>query len=95
MVKIMKMKYRFTSFLTLCLCIFIAISCCDDEDGNDGINSCAECELEPEVGPCNAAIPRFYFDKKENECKQFIWGGCAGVVPFETLEECEECACGE
>ncbi|MBA4146415.1 MAG: proteinase inhibitor I4 serpin, partial [Cytophaga sp.] len=32
--------------------------------------------------------------KNEKKCKEFIWGGCGGVVPFETLEECKGgCQC--
>lgn len=56
-------------------------------------NQCPECTLVPNVGPCNAAFPRYYYDQEEGQCKQFIWGGCDGVVPFETLEECEACDC--
>jgi hypothetical protein len=60
------------------------------------LGSCADaadrCTLEPDPGMCRAAIPRFYFDKKENQCKEFIWGGCGGVVPFETLEACKQCS---
>lgn len=51
------------------------------------------CSLEPETGDCKAAIPRYYYDKKEGICKEFIWGGCEGTVPFETLEECQDCLC--
>ncbi len=54
---------------------------------------CPSCELEPEAGPCRAAIPKYYFDKDEKKCKEFTWGGCEGVVPFETLEDCEACDC--
>ncbi|MFL3051854.1 MAG: BPTI/Kunitz-type proteinase inhibitor domain-containing protein [Candidatus Neomarinimicrobiota bacterium] len=46
------------------------------------------CELKPDTGPCRAAIPRFYFDPESQKCKQFIWGGCQGTVPFETMSEC-------
>ncbi|MEM1258559.1 MAG: BPTI/Kunitz domain-containing protein [Bacteroidota bacterium] len=49
------------------------------------------CDLEPDVGPCDAAFPRYYFDKETQECKEFIWGGCDGTVPFETMEACREC----
>lgn len=52
------------------------------------------CGLKPDAGVCLAAMPRYYYDKKENTCKQFIWGGCGGVVPFDTMEECEkQCGC--
>ncbi len=89
------MRYRINILATLilALAIFFAIGCCDDDVIIDPESSCPNCELEPMVGPCNAAIPRYYFDQEENMCKQFIWGGCAGVVPFETLEECEACEC--
>ena len=51
------------------------------------------CDLEPDVGPCRAAIPKYYFDKETQTCKEFIWGGCEGTVPFHTLAACEE-TCG-
>ena len=65
--------------------ISIAIAC--------NSNACPSCDLEPETGPCRALISKFYFDKDDKKCKEFSWGGCNGVVPFETLEECEACGC--
>ena len=81
-----KVKY-FT--LTLFFLSLISFSTsCKKQDSDLPTN----CQLKPETGPCNAAFPRFYYDEEEGKCKQFIWGGCAGVVPFETLAECEnEC----
>lgn len=52
----------------------------------------ANCELAPDAGPCEALIERYYYDQETGECKMFHWGGCDGVVPFETLEECEICS---
>ena len=51
------------------------------------------CYLIPDVGPCFAAIPKYYYDQNTQQCETFIWGGCAGVVPFNTLQECEA-SCG-
>jgi len=52
------------------------------------------CSLIPESGPCKALFTKYYYDKTEKKCKEFNWGGCEGVVPFETLEECQkECNC--
>lgn len=51
------------------------------------------CSLEPDAGLCKAYMPRYYYDSEEKKCKEFIWGGCGGTVPFETLEECQECLC--
>ena len=52
------------------------------------------CLLIPDPGPCEAAIPAWYFDADFQTCTSFTWGGCGGVVPFETLEDCEAAACG-
>ncbi|MFP5384418.1 MAG: BPTI/Kunitz domain-containing protein [Gammaproteobacteria bacterium] len=48
----------------------------------------AACELKPESGRCRAAITRYFFEPAIGECRAFIWGGCDGVVPFETFEDC-------
>lgn len=50
------------------------------------------CKLKPDSGPCKALFWKYYFDDKTKQCKEFIYGGCEGVVPFETKEECvKEC----
>ena len=51
------------------------------------------CDLEPDPGPCFAAIQAYYFNQDSQTCAEFIYGGCAGVVPFWTLGECQS-ACG-
>jgi hypothetical protein len=51
------------------------------------------CSLEPESGTCRANFPKYYFDNTTKKCEVFTWGGCDGVVPFETKEECEACEC--
>lgn len=85
------MNKRFTVLLYLAV-LCLAISCAKEESKSAG---CQECTLLPEVGPCNAAFPRYYFDQDSLVCKEFVWGGCSGVVPFETLEACIACECNE
>lgn len=34
------------------------------------------CVGERVVGPCRAAIPRFYYDETSNSCRPFTYGGC-------------------
>lgn len=46
------------------------------------------CLAKPDPGPCRAAKPAYYYDYKTDSCQRFIWGGCQGNVPFETLEQC-------
>ena len=59
------------------------------EGPNDDNHLPDECYLEPETGPCFAAIPMYYFDSSTNSCEMFIWGGCQGVVPFQSLSVCQ------
>lgn len=59
-------------------------------------NNCdkpSRCELEPDPGNCFAAMPRYFYNSSSGKCEEFIWGGCAGTVPFETMEACYECEC--
>lgn len=51
------------------------------------------CTLLPDPGPCEAAIPAWYFDQDWGACTTFTWGGCGGTVPFTTLEDCEAASC--
>lgn len=46
------------------------------------------CDAKPQSGRCRAAIPRYWFDERAGECRAFIWGGCDGVVPFDTYRQC-------
>jgi hypothetical protein len=49
-----------------------------------------ECYFVFDPGPCKASIPRYYYDEEAKVCKEFKWGGCDGVVPFETMNECDD-----
>lgn len=56
----------------------------------------AACEQPPESGRCRASHTRWWFDERGGTCKAFIWGGCDGSVPFETLEACQsQCLPGQ
>ncbi len=46
------------------------------------------CSLQPASGPCKAEFERYFYDASSGRCQFFSWGGCEGVVPFETLEDC-------
>jgi hypothetical protein len=58
---------------------------------SDGIH--VSCLAEPDPGPCRAAKPGFYYDYRSDTCNRFIYGGCAGKLPFATMEECLQ-TCG-
>jgi len=59
--------------------------------GCTSLQQSKRCNIKPDPGPCKAAITKYYFDKKEQICKPFTWGGCMGSVPFDALEECQSC----
>ncbi|XP_056321794.1 tissue factor pathway inhibitor a isoform X2 [Danio aesculapii] len=49
------------------------------------------CHLEDEPGPCRGLVPRYFFDQKSQECKQFFYGGCFGNANnFKTIKECQK-----
>ena len=64
-----------------------------------GMPDCAStidaCTLIPDPGMCLAAIQKFYFNQETLQCEDFTWGGCGGVVPFDSLEQCEAAACAQ
>merc|ERR1719461_1228445 len=49
------------------------------------------CELPMEIGPCEAAMNRYYHNVDTGECELFLYGGCDGNANnFETVRECNE-----
>lgn len=57
-------------------------------------NNADICLQMPYVGPCRALLPRYYYDRFTQSCRQFFYGGCEGNANnFRTLEDCDE-ACG-
>lgn len=81
------MTFKKNILLVMAIFLFCNWSCKKD------CNTTGNCSLEPDAGNCEAAIPIYYFDSSDEKCKEFLWGGCDGVVPFETLAECELCEC--
>jgi hypothetical protein len=81
--------YYLISKIAISIAIIISLSgCCKEQQHKD-------CSLLPDPGPCKALFKKYYYDQNEKKCKQFNWGGCDGVVPFETLEDCQKkCSCG-
>ena len=82
------MKGKLASLIITTLILFTVTQC------KKGCLESDRCKLKPDAGDCRAAIPKYYYDKTEKSCKEFTWGGCGGVVPFDTMEECEkQCEC--
>ena len=50
----------------------------------------AVCYLQNDPGWCRAAIPSFYYNLNENQCKEFTYGGCDGNGNrFTSKKDCE------
>ena len=48
------------------------------------------CEMSPDIGPCRASIPMFFFNKNHQNCEIFYFGGCDGNGnKFTSREDCE------
>lgn len=82
--------------------IWLAVGCATTEKNAGLEGSPADpkgsprCLLDPDTGPCKAIFEKYYYDRKAGKCRPFIYGGCEGTVPFETLEECREaCEAGK
>ena len=57
------------------------------EKAPNAIGDANKCSLLPDVGPCRGNFTRYYYDL-EKGCTAFAWGGCQGVVPFASLDDC-------
>ena len=62
---------------------------CGATNVNDALSG-NPCLLILDSGPCRAMVEKYYFDADVETCLSFMWGGCKGTVPFDTLAECEE-----
>lgn len=50
---------------------------------------CSNCKDPLKVGPCDGMIPRYYYDKTDNQCRSFNWGGCkANGNNFSSYKDC-------
>ncbi|KAG6938448.1 hypothetical protein G0U57_005709, partial [Chelydra serpentina] len=48
------------------------------------------CRLPPEKGPCEARIPRFFYNPASRTCQRFYYGGCQGNRNnFRTFRACQ------
>jgi len=56
---------------------------------NTSITVQNRCDLKPETGHCRGMFRHYYFDASLKSCKEFIYGGCGGIIPFKTLESCQ------
>lgn len=87
----MKKSFWVISALTV-VALFFFVSC-KKYDCNELTNPCqTACEMEPMMGFCGTGAEfKYYFNKTTQQCEEYIHIG--EDVPFETLEECQDCLC--
>jgi len=48
------------------------------------------CALTQDIGRCKKYVEKYFYNKTDNSCQIFGWGGCGGNAnKFDTLSECE------
>lgn len=54
------------------------------------------CRMTQDPGPCDGAVPQYFFDWRANQCVQFSYGGCGGNANrFTALDDCENFCRGQ
>jgi ankyrin repeat protein len=56
--------------------------------GGREVDLTARCRLKADPGSCMAIFNAGYYNSLIRACQSFIYGGCGGSVPFETVEAC-------
>ena len=57
----------------------------------DCLKACKDfaCSRPVKVGPCEAAVLRFYYNASTGKCQEFLWGGCdPNGNNFKSLKQC-------
>ncbi|XP_053084973.1 collagen alpha-6(VI) chain-like isoform X3 [Pangasianodon hypophthalmus] len=53
-------------------------------------NATDVCFLKKDIGPCRKYVLKWFYDREQNQCFQFWYGGCDGNLNrFDNKEECE------
>jgi hypothetical protein len=48
-----------------------------------------------DTGPCNVAVPRYFYNSEIQKCQAFMYGGCSGNLNnFATATECQHFCMG-
>ncbi|KAL3864758.1 hypothetical protein ACJMK2_006414 [Sinanodonta woodiana] len=85
-------RYYFDQNMGKCLPFFYG-GCQGNANNFETLSRCqrqCECTLSKDPGPCDAYIPRYFYNSTSGKCEQFIYGGCGGNGNnFMTLMDCQ------
>ena len=48
-----------------------------------------DCSSIPDPGPCFGCGFIYWFNQTTSQCEETCWGLCDGLIPFWTLEDCQ------
>lgn len=71
----------------LFLLLFLFTSC---SDSSKKIQLPKKCYEEGITGKCRAYFIKYEYNQENGKCQEFVYGGCGGNVPFNTLNECKK-----
>merc|ERR1711879_178283 len=82
-----KMNRNILFLFTIVFCVWTVATAFDQPEF---------CDLPSEVGMFRAAIQRWFYNSSDDECQQFIYGGCGGNENnFNSKADCLEICKGE
>ncbi len=70
--------------LLLPLLVFTACS-----SNSNKIKLPEKCYEKGNTGNCRAYFIKYEYNQEKNKCQKFVYGGCGGNIPFNTLNECK------
>jgi hypothetical protein len=75
------------------LLALLLVACGATPESSTGEQLHVSCLEKPDTGVCRAGKPAFYYDYPTDSCQRFVWGGCGGKVPFQSMDQCVK-TCG-
>lgn len=88
-------KNQIGLLLVFALILVVSLGSCKKHLCDEGpMSPCQEaCEMDPIKGWCGTPPVelKYYFNPTTGQCEEYIYAG--GDVPFETLQECQDCDC--
>ncbi|WP_072679618.1 BPTI/Kunitz domain-containing protein [Arcobacter sp. LA11] len=57
---------------------------------SNSIKLSKKCYKKGVTGMCRGYFIKYEYNEKTKKCQHFVYGGCGGNIPFNTLDECKK-----